>query len=90
MTLNFPNESRNFDPRRNCVCFWGYDSAIEISFFVEIGAIIRLCRGTKGGEFDILQAFDTVLATIHEAADRVYVQSKKTSYAYTLKAEHFS
>jgi len=34
MRLNFPNNSRSFDANRSRVCFWGYDSTIEISFFV--------------------------------------------------------
>jgi len=32
MTLNFPNEGRSYDARRRLVCFWGYDSTIEVSF----------------------------------------------------------
>ena len=31
MTLDFPNESRSYDAKRNLVRFWGYDSALEIS-----------------------------------------------------------
>ena len=41
-TLSFPNFSRSFDETRNRVRFWGYDSAIEISFFVEAAAVQKL------------------------------------------------
>ena len=40
--LNFPNQSRVFDPSRRAVRFWGYDSAMEWSFFVTEGALKRL------------------------------------------------
>jgi hypothetical protein len=39
MALNFPNGSRSFDARRDLIRFWGYDSALEISFFVEMSAL---------------------------------------------------
>ena len=32
--LNFPNQSRVFDATRRAVRFWGYESAMEWSFFV--------------------------------------------------------
>ena len=32
MTLHFPNASRNYNPTQRCVCFWGHDSAFEVSF----------------------------------------------------------
>jgi hypothetical protein len=36
--LNFPNQSRVFDPTRHAVRFWGHDSAMEWSFCVTEGA----------------------------------------------------
>lgn len=38
MTLNFPNASRSYDETRNLIRFWGYDSALEICFFIEARA----------------------------------------------------
>ena len=40
--LNFPNQSRVFDPTRRAVRFWGHDSAMEWSFFVTEDALRRL------------------------------------------------
>ena len=47
MTLNFPNASRSYDARRNLVRFWGYDSALEVSFLVEAGALCKLMPQTR-------------------------------------------
>ena len=89
MRLNFPNPSRSFDASRSRVCFWGYDSAIEVSFFVEAGALKRLCPEMGSAETGFLQAFDAVRNRIHEVADRVYVRGDKGSYAYVLAADDF-
>lgn len=39
MKLTFPNPSRSFDESGKRVRFWGYDRAIEVSFFVEAEAL---------------------------------------------------
>ena len=89
MTLNFPNESRSFDAAKNRVRFWGYDSAIEIAFFMEAEALHKFCPEMSDAEAGILKAFDDARVRIHEVADRVYVHGRKNSYAYTLAAEDF-
>ena len=89
MRLSFPNPSRSFDAGRNRVCFWGYDSTIEISFFVEADALKRLCPEMSSAETGFLKAFDAVRNRIHEVADKVYVRGGKGSYAYVLAAEDF-
>lgn len=89
MTLTFPNPSRSFDATRNRVRFWGYDSAIEISFFVEAGALRHLCPEMNNVEAGFLEAFDDARKRIHEVADKVYVRSGNRSYAYSLAAEDF-
>ena len=43
MKLNYPNPCRSFDAGSSRVCFWGYGSTIEISFFVGMDALKRLC-----------------------------------------------
>jgi hypothetical protein len=43
MVLNFPNTNRAFDATPRAVRFWGYDSAMEVAFFVTEAA-----RGHKG------------------------------------------
>jgi hypothetical protein len=89
MKLSYPNPCRSFDASSNRVCFWGYDSTIEISFFVGMEALKRLCPDMSDAESGFLQAFDAALTRIHEVADKVYARSGKGSYAYTLAAEDF-
>lgn len=89
MRLSFPNPSRSFDATRNRILFWGYDSAIEISFFVEVEALQKLCPEMSNVEAGFLKAFDEARKRIHEVADKVYVRGSKGSYAYSLAAEDF-
>lgn len=90
MTLSFPNYSRSFDGVRNRVRFWGYDTAIEIAFFVEAAALRKLVPELDDGEADMLKAFDAVRKRIHKAANNVYAQrSSEGSYSYILRAVDF-
>lgn len=85
MTLSFPNHSRSFDGTKNRVRFWGYDTAIEISFFVESAALRMLVPDMSDGEADTLKAFDVARKQIHEAANNVYAhRGRKGSYSYIL------
>ena len=87
MTLNFPNESRSYDSTRNLIRFWGYDSALEISFFVEVSALNKLDPMTRSEESEFLEAFDASRDRIHETARKVYSRSRKD--AYVLAAADF-
>ncbi len=89
MKVNFPNPSRSFDPGSNRVRFWGYDSAMEISFFVDAAALKRLCPDMGDAEAGLLKAFDTARARIYEVADKVYGRGRQGSYAYSLTAKEF-
>jgi hypothetical protein len=89
MGLNFPNQSRSFDAARGRVRFWGYDSAIEISFFVEAAALQKLSPEMCGAESGFLNAFDAARDRIHEVAGKVYLRGHKGLYAYVLAAEDF-
>jgi len=89
MKLSFPNPSRSFDATRRRVCFWGYDSSIEVSFFVEADALKRLCPDMSGAEAGFLSAFDAVRNRIHKVANKVYVGGNQGSYSYTLSANDF-
>ena len=80
MTLNFPNGSRCYDARRNLVCFWGYDSALEISFFVEVSALCKLIPQMRNVEAGYLEAFDAARDRIHETARKVYSRARKGAY----------
>ena len=87
--MSYPNPFRSFDTSSNRVCFWEYDSTIEISFFVGIDALKRLCPDMGDAESGFLQAFDAALNRIHEVADKVYERGGKGSYAYILGVEDF-
>jgi hypothetical protein len=87
--LSFPNPSRSFDATTNGVRFWGYDSAIEVVFFVETAALKKLCPDVSEVEDSLLKAFDTVTKQIHEAAEHVYARGSKRLYACRLAAEDF-
>ena len=89
MKLSYSNPCRSFDASSNRVCFWGYDSTIEISFFVGMDALKRLCPDMGDAESGYLQAFDAGLTRIHEVADRAYARGSKGTCAYILAAEDF-
>jgi hypothetical protein len=78
--LNFPNQSRVFDPTRRAVRFWGYDSAMEWSFFVTEGALKKLRPNMENDEASVLRAFDDNRNAIHVAAVRAYERERRGSY----------
>ena len=88
MALAFPNPSRSFDSTVNCVRFSGHDSAIEVSFFVEVTALEKLYPKLIQLETEILDAFDTQIRVIHDAAIKAYDRSSGR-YVYTLSADSF-
>jgi hypothetical protein len=89
MKLNFPNPSCSFDATKNRVGFWGYDSTIEVSFFVEVDALKKLCPEMGNAEAEFLEAFDAARKRIHAVAEEVYARGRKGSYAYILAAADF-
>ena len=70
MALNFPNLSRSYDAKGHCVRFWGYDEVLEISFFVEEGALADPSAGD--GTSWVSNAFDVNRGLIIEVADKLY------------------
>ena len=88
MALAFPNPSRSYDSTVDCVRFSGHDSAIEVSFFVQVKALEKLCPALTQLEPDILDTFDTQIDKIQEAAIRVY-EKNEGRYVYTLSPDSF-
>lgn len=88
MTLNFPNRARSYDATRRRVRFWGHDSALEISFFVDADALVEptVPDGTDD-ETMVLRAFDDSLERIHEVANTAY--KRGAGFTFTLTAEDF-
>ncbi|MGJ4926412.1 DUF1488 domain-containing protein [Bradyrhizobium sp. HKCCYLS2038] len=85
--IEFPNHSRSYDRTRRAVRFWGYDSAMEASFFVDEGALKHLQPDTRLDESGFLTTFDSNRDRICAAAAKIYVRGTRGSY--DLLATHF-
>jgi hypothetical protein len=85
--IDFPNHSRSYDQTRHAVRFWGYDSAMEASFFIGEDALRRIQPDAHPDESGFLNAFDCNRDLICAAAARVYVRGSRGSY--DLVAAHF-
>jgi hypothetical protein len=80
MGLSFPNASRSYDVTRRAVRFWGYDSAMEASFFVSEDALRRVQPDVRADEAGLLGAFDAHRDLICATAAKVYMRGRKGSY----------
>jgi len=80
VALSFPNRSRFYDATRRAVRFWGYDGAMEMSFFVAADLLKRLQPNTQFNETSLLAAFDLNRDLVEAAAIKVYVRGLKGSY----------
>jgi hypothetical protein len=69
------------------VHFWGSDSAIEISFFINEDALTTIQPGVSLDESGFLSAFDANRDLICAAAAKVYIRGSRGSY--DLGAENF-
>jgi Protein of unknown function (DUF1488) len=70
--IDFPNHCRSYDVTWHAVRFWGYDSAIEASFFIDQDALAQIQPGVRPDESGFLNAFDANRDKICAAAARVY------------------
>jgi len=78
--IEFPNHSRSYDHTRRAVRFWGYDSALEASFFVDEAALRRIQPDARPDESGYLRAFDCNRDAICAAAAKIYVRGSRGSY----------
>ena len=78
--IEFPNHSRSYDQTRRAVRFWGYDCALEASFFIEEDALRRIQPDTRSDESGFLNAFDCNRDVICAAAAKLYVRGSRGSY----------
>jgi hypothetical protein len=78
--IDFPNHSRSYDVTRHAVRFWGYDSAIEASFFIDEDALVQMQPEVQPDESGFLNVFDANRDKICAAAARVYVRGSRGSY----------
>jgi hypothetical protein len=77
MTLSFPNQSRFYDATRRAVRFWGHDSAMEASFFVNADALKRIKPDMPPDEAGFLGVFDSNRKLIYAAAATVYERRRR-------------
>jgi hypothetical protein len=68
MALNFPNESRSYDSRKQCVRFWAHDASFEVPFFVNADALCHIDPNATSDESGLLNVFDLNLECIRAAA----------------------
>src|ERR1700754_3231767 len=80
MAISFPNDSRSYDATRRAVRFWGYDSAMEASFYVAEDALKRIQPDMRFDAEGVLRAFDLNRDVIRTAAAKVYQRGHKGSY----------
>jgi hypothetical protein len=78
--IYFPHHSRSYDQTRRAVRFWGYDSAIEASFFVAEDTLTRIQPDARHDEAGFVNAFDSNRDLIVAAAAKVYVRGSRGSY----------
>ena len=78
--IDFPNHSRSYDSTRRAVRFWGHDSAIEASFYIDEDAMTRIQPGVRLDESGFLNAFDANRDRICAAAAKVYVRGSRGWY----------
>lgn len=78
--IDFPNHSRSYDQNRRAARFWGHDSAMEASFFIDEEALRRIQPNAHPDASGFLNAFDCNRDLICAAAARIYVRGSRGSY----------
>jgi hypothetical protein len=78
--IDFPNRSRSYDSTRRAVRFWGHDSAIEASFYINEDALTRIQPDARRDEPGFLSAFDSNRDLICAAVAKVYIRGSRGSY----------
>jgi hypothetical protein len=85
MALAFPNSARAHVAAKQCVLFWGYDDAFEVSFELEDGAIALLAARDPASSDHPLDVFDRHRSEIERVAKANYKQRKSTYCRLTLR-----
>jgi len=82
--VTFPNQSRSYDATRQAIHFWGYDRAMEASFYLAAEALQRIQPNLQQDVAGLLNAFDINRDRIYAAAARVYARGRRGSYDLTV------
>jgi hypothetical protein len=77
MALDFLNDARSYDANRECVSFWGHDSAFEVTFKLDQTALRRFTGQEKLTEPVALRAFDANIQSIRDVARKLYSRTTK-------------
>lgn len=85
MNIQFPNRSRSYSETHHRIQFWGHDQSLEVSFFLEADALVRIHPDALYDEASALRAFDANRARIEHAAARVYSRHAHASYMLTAR-----
>ena len=80
MPINFPNDSRSYDATRHAIRFWGYDRAMESSFFMTVDALKHIQPNLRPVADELLLVFDRNRDRIYATAAKVYARGRRGSY----------
>ena len=76
MSLDFPNPIFNFSDANLGITFWGHDTALEITFFIDLSAL-QFMQGNKSTYEKVLcETFNQNINLIHATAKRKYKKQK--------------
>ena len=87
MSLHFPNAIRSYNSAHNDITFWGHDTALEITFVLELPALQFMRADKSTDEQELIHTFDQNVNLIHATAKRVY--EKKKGGFHRLSADDF-
>lgn len=79
----FHNSSRSYDETARVVRFWGYDRALEVSFFIEEDALTKMSSRVLFNRRAFLRTFDRNLGRIREQAGILYARRRAGSNVYS-------
>ena len=88
MTIGFPNRSRSYDPEHRRIRFWGHDASLEVQFYLEEDALLKLLPSTGSAETAILAAFEFGMGAHHRGRRADYAPKRRGSF-YVLSAADF-
>lgn len=83
MGLTFPNPSRSYDAASDGIRFWAYDQTMEVVFFVQTGALLKIDSESKTDEAGLLDTFDVNRKRIHRLASKVYARRHSASHVFS-------
>ena len=79
MALTFPQQTRDWDLRKNIIDFRGEDGGKPIPCAISMGALIDHFGAGKGGKQACLAAFDRWHIAIEQKASEKYATQDRTS-----------